>query len=154
MRALLQRVTEASVAVEATPGGGQGETVGRIGHGLLLLIGVSQSDSEGDATALAEKIARLRVFQGPTGHFDRSLLDTGGSALVVSQFTLYGDTRRGRRPSFDQAAPAAQAEPLVERFANALRDLGVPVETGRFGAMMRVSLVNDGPVTLMVESTR
>jgi D-tyrosyl-tRNA(Tyr) deacylase len=91
------------------------------------------------------------LFEGADGHFDRSLLDTGGAALVVSQCTLYGDSRRGRRPSFDQAAPAAQAEPLVERFAAGLHDLGVSVQTGRFGAMMRVSLVNDGPVTLMVE---
>lgn len=144
MRALLQRVTEASVSVGD-------ETVGRIGPGLLVLLGIGKHDGEASAVALAGKVARLRVFEGAGGHFDRSLLDTGGAALVVSQFTLYGDTRRGRRPSFDQAAPAAQAEPLAERFAQALRDLGVPVETGRFGAMMRVSLVNDGPVTVMVE---
>ena len=147
MRALLQRVTEASVSVE-------GETVGRIGPGLLLLVSIAKDDSEAEAVALAEKVARLRVFEGLSGHFDRSLLDTGGAALVVSQFTLYGDTRRGRRPSFDEAAPAAHAEPLVERFAQTLRDFGVAVQTGRFGAMMQVSLVNDGPVTLMVESTR
>ena len=145
MRALLQRVTEASVSVED-------ETVGRIGPGLLVLLGIAKDDGEAEAVALAEKVARLRIFEGPGGHFDRSLLEAGGAALVVSQFTLYGDTRRGRRPSFDQAAPAAQAEPLVERFAQAMRDLGVPVETGRFGAMMRVSLVNDGPVTLMAEA--
>ena len=144
MRALLQRVTEASVSVGD-------ETVGRVGPGLLVLLGIAKDDGEAVAVALAEKVARLRIFEGPGGHFDRSLLDTGGAALVVSQFTLYGETRRGRRPSFDQAAPAPQAEPLVERFARAMRDLGVPVQTGRFGAMMRVSLVNDGPVTVMVE---
>ena len=145
MRALLQRVTEASVSVED-------ETVGRIGPGLLVLLGIAKDDGEAEAVALAEKVARLRIFEGPGGHFDRSLLEAGGAALVVSQFTLYGDTRRGRRPSFDQAAPASQAEPLVERFVQALRDLGAPVQTGRFGAMMRVSLVNDGPVTVMAEA--
>ena len=145
MRALLQRVTEASVSVGD-------ETVGRVGPGLLVLLGIAKDDGEAEAVALAEKVARLRIFEGPGGHFDRSLLEAGGAALVVSQFTLYGDTRRGRRPSFDQAAPAAQAEPLVERFAQAMRDLGVPVQTGRFGAMMRVSLVNDGPVTVMAEA--
>ena len=145
MRALLQRVTEASVSVGD-------ETVGRVGPGLLVLLGIAKDDGEAEAVALAEKVARLRIFEGPGGHFDRSLLEAGGAALVVSQFTLYGDTRRGRRPSFDQAAPASQAEPLVERFVQALRDLGAPVQTGRFGAMMRVSLVNDGPVTVMVES--
>ena len=145
MRALLQRVTEASVSVED-------ETVGRVGPGLLVLLGIAKDDGEAEAVALAEKVARLRIFEGPGGHFDRSLLEAGGAALVVSQFTLYGDTRRGRRPSFDQAAPASQAEPLVERFVQALRDLGAPVQTGRFGAMMRVSLVNDGPVTVMAEA--
>jgi len=145
VRALLQRVTEASVSVED-------ETVGRIGPGLLVLLGIAKDDGEAEAVALAEKVARLRIFEGPGGHFDRSLLEAGGAALVVSQFTLYGDTRRGRRPSFDQAAPASQAEPLVERFVQALRDLGAPVQTGRFGAMMRVSLVNDGPVTVMAEA--
>jgi D-tyrosyl-tRNA(Tyr) deacylase len=145
VRALVQRVTEASVSVE-------GETVGSIGPGLLLLAGVSKQDAESDALALADKVARLRVFEGPGGHFDHSLLETGGSALVVSQFTLYGDARHGRRPSFDEAAIASQAEPLVERFAGALRDLGIAVQTGRFGAMMLVALVNDGPVTLMVDS--
>ena len=145
MRALLQRVTEASVSVGD-------ETVGRVGPGLLVLLGIAKDDGEAEAVALAEKVARLRIFEGPGGHFDRSLLEAGGAALVVSQFTLYGDTRRGRRPSFDQAAPASQAEPLVERFVQALRDLGAPVQTGRFGAMMRVSLVNDGPVTVMAEA--
>ena len=145
MRALLQRVTEASVSVGD-------ETVGRVGPGLLVLLGIAKDDGEAEAVALAEKVARLRIFEGPGGHFDRSLLEAGGAALVVSQFTLYGDTRRGRRPSFDQAAPASQAEPLVERFTQAMRDLGVPVQTGRFGAMMRVSLVNDGPVTVMAEA--
>jgi len=145
VRALLQRVTEASVSVGD-------ETVGRVGPGLLVLLGIAKDDGEAEAVALAEKVARLRIFEGPGGHFDRSLLEAGGAALVVSQFTLYGDTRRGRRPSFDQAAPASQAEPLVERFVQALRDLGAPVQTGRFGAMMRVSLVNDGPVTVMAEA--
>ena len=138
-------MTEASVSVGD-------ETVGRVGPGLLVLLGIAKDDGEAEAVALAEKVARLRIFEGPGGHFDRSLLEAGGAALVVSQFTLYGDTRRGRRPSFDQAAPASQAEPLVERFVQALRDLGAPVQTGRFGAMMRVSLVNDGPVTVMAEA--
>ena len=145
MRALVQRVTEASVTVE-------GETVGQIDHGLLVLLGIAKDDTDRDATALADKVARLRVFAGESGHFDRSLLDVSGAALVVSQFTVYGDTRRGRRPSFQSAASASQAEPLVDRFVAALHELGVPVQSGRFGAMMRVSLVNDGPVTLMVES--
>jgi D-tyrosyl-tRNA(Tyr) deacylase len=144
MRVLLQRVREASVEVE-------GQEIARIGPGLLLLVGVARGDTEAEARALAEKVATLRVFPQEGAHFDRSLLDTGNEALVVSQFTLYGDTRRGRRPSFDQAAPAGEAEPLVEAFAAALRALGVPVQTGRFGAMMQVALVNDGPVTLLLE---
>jgi D-tyrosyl-tRNA(Tyr) deacylase len=139
MRALVQRVTSASVTVD-------GDVVGAIGTGLLLLVGVTHSDSAEGAAKLASKVAHLRVFEG-----ERSLLDVGGGALVVSQFTLYGDTARGRRPSWSAAARGEQAAPLVDAFADALRVLGVAVETGRFGADMQVALVNDGPVTLMLE---
>ncbi len=139
MRALVQRVTSASVAVE-------GEVVGAIGHGLVVLVGVTRSDTAATAAKLASKVAHLRVFEA-----EQSLLDVGGGALVVSQFTLYGDTSRGRRPSWVAAAPGEQAAPLVDAFADALRGLGVAVATGRFGADMQVALVNDGPVTLMLE---
>lgn len=145
MRAVLQRVSRASVEVE-------GRIVGQIGTGLLVLVGVGHGDTEAEARLLADKTARLRIFADEVGKFNRSLLDIGGSALVVSQFTLYADTRKGRRPSFTEAAPPEQAAPLVEAYCAALRDLGVPVETGVFGAMMRVALVNEGPVTVMLDT--
>jgi len=144
VRALVQRVTEARVTVE-------GVTVGEIGAGLCVLVGVTHDDTDAHAAKLAEKVAKLRVFDDQAGVMNRSLLDTGGSALVVSQFTLYGDTSRGRRPGWSAAARPEHAEPLVERFADALRELGVAVATGRFRAEMRVALVNDGPVTLLLE---
>jgi D-tyrosyl-tRNA(Tyr) deacylase len=137
----VQRVTRAS----STPGGA-------IGPGLCVLLGVAAADEPGAAVRLAEKIARLRVFENEEGKFDRSLLDTGGAALVVSQFTLVADLAKGNRPSFSGAARPEVAEPLYERFAQVLRDLGVEVETGVFGARMQIELVNDGPVTIVLES--
>lgn len=145
MRAVLQRVSEASVTVN-------GEVVGAIGRGLLILLGVGIGDGEAEAKLLAEKSANMRIFADDEGRFNRSLLDIGGEALVVSQFTLYADTRRGRRPGFSDAAPPEIAAPLVETFANELRHLGVAVSTGQFGAMMQVALVNDGPVTIVLDS--
>ena len=145
MRIVLQRVTSASVAVD-------GETVGAIGRGLLLLVGVAQGDDEAQARNLAHKCAEMRIFSDSEGLFNLSLLDIGGEALVVSQFTLLADVRRGRRPSFVTAAPPEAAESLVEAFAQALRNAGVPTQTGRFGARMLVSLVNDGPVTIVLDS--
>jgi len=145
MRAVLQRVSQASVTVGD-------EVVGAIGRGLLILLGIGVGDSEAEARLLAEKTANLRIFADEEGRFNRSLLDIGGEALVVSQFTLYADTRRGRRPSFSDAAPPEIAAPLVDIFADELRRLGVAVSTGRFGAMMRVALVNDGPVTILLDS--
>jgi D-tyrosyl-tRNA(Tyr) deacylase len=145
MRAVIQRVSQASVAVG-------GQVVGQIGHGLLVLLGVGSGDSAAEATLLAEKIANMRIFPDQEGRFNRSLLDGGGSTLVVSQFTLYADTRRGRRPSFSDAAPPAVAEPLVEAFVAALRQQQVQVATGSFGAHMHVALVNDGPVTIILDS--
>jgi D-tyrosyl-tRNA(Tyr) deacylase len=145
VRAVVQRVREARVTVD-------GESVASIGSGLCVLVGVAQGDGEPAARRLGEKLARLRVFENDEGKFDRSLLDTGGAALVVSQFTLIADTGKGNRPSFSHAAPQAGAEPLVERVAAALRDLGVPVETGVFGARMLVELANDGPVTILLEA--
>jgi D-aminoacyl-tRNA deacylase len=128
----------------STPGG-------EIGAGLLVLLGVADGDTEAGAERLAGKIARLRIFEDDSGKFDRSLLDAGGGALVVSQFTLIADTARGNRPSFSRAARPDVAEPLYERFCKVLRDLGVPVETGVFGALMGVELVNDGPVTIVLD---
>ena len=145
MRIVLQRVSRASVSVG-------GETVAEIGPGLLLLAGVADGDSAAEADRLAKKCAEMRVFPDGEGRFSRSLLDTGGEALVVSQFTLLADVRRGRRPSFDGAARPEVAEPLVEAFAQALREAGVPTQTGRFGAKMDVALVNDGPVTIVIDS--
>jgi D-tyrosyl-tRNA(Tyr) deacylase len=139
MRAVIQRVARAS----ATPGG-------VIGPGLCVLLGVAEGDDEEAAVRLAAKVAQLRVFENAEGKFDRSLLDTGGEALVVSQFTLLADTAKGNRPSFSGAARPEVAEPLYEWFAQALRDLGVHVETGVFGARMAVELVNDGPVTIVI----
>lgn len=129
-----------------------GETVGAIGAGLLLLVAAADGDDETDARRLAAKCAELRVFRDEEGRFDRSLLDTNGEALVVSQFTLLGDVRKGRRPSFTAAAGPEAAAPLIEAFADELRGRGVRVAAGRFGAMMEVELVNDGPVTLIIDS--
>jgi D-tyrosyl-tRNA(Tyr) deacylase len=136
----VQRVSQA----RSSPGGA-------IEAGLCILLGVADGDSAADADRLAAKIARLRIFGGEDGRFDRSLLDTGGAALVVSQFTLIAETAKGNRPSFSGAARPEEAEPLYERLADALRALGVPVETGVFGAKMEVELVNDGPVTIVLE---
>jgi D-tyrosyl-tRNA(Tyr) deacylase len=144
VRAVVQRVGEAAVRVG-------GSVHGSIGGGLLVLLGVAVGDDEATAERLAGKVARLRVFEDERGRFDRSLLDTGGAALVVSQFTLIADTTKGNRPSFVEAAPPEHAEPLYQRFAAALRDLGVEVDTGAFGARMQVSLVNDGPVTIVLD---
>ena len=144
MRAVCQRVTRARVSVD-------GAVVGEIGAGLCVLLGIAEADGDTEAAHLAGKIARLRIFPDEDGRFDRSLLDTGGVALVVSQFTLIADTAKGNRPSFAGAARPQQAEPLYERFRQELRDLGVPVEAGVFGAKMQVELVNDGPVTIILD---
>jgi D-tyrosyl-tRNA(Tyr) deacylase len=144
MRAVCQRVSEARVRVG-------GAVVGEIGGGLCVLLGVRRGDGDAEADRLAAKVARLRVFADERGRFDRSLLDTGGGALVVSQFTLLADTTRGNRPSFSGAASPEAAEPLYDRFCAALAGLGVPVARGEFGASMRVELVNDGPVTLVLD---
>ena len=145
MIAAVQRVSRASVSVD-------GELVSEVGEGLLVLLGVSVTDTAGDAAWLARKIAGLRMFRAPEGQPERSVLEIGGEVLAVSQFTLLGNCRKGRRPSFTRAAPGPEAEALYEEFCARLRDLGVPVGTGRFGAMMEVTLVNDGPYTLLVES--
>ena len=155
MRVVLQRVTRASVTVENETVGSTTvgpTTVGAIGPGLLLLVGAADGDDDAIARRLARKCAELRIFPGDDGRFDRSLLDTGGEALVVSQFTLLADVRKGRRPSFTAAAPPEIAAPLCDAFAEALRALNVPVSTGRFGAMMQVELVNDGPVTIILDT--
>jgi len=141
MRAVVQRVSRA----RATPGG-------QIGPGLCVLLGVARGDGEEEAARLAAKIARLRIFPDDDGRFDRSVLDVAGAVLVVSQFTLIADTAKGNRPSFADAAPPELAEPLYERFCEELRVHGVPVETGVFGAKMDVELVNDGPVTIVLDS--
>ncbi len=145
MRALVQRVSEASVEIG-------GETAGSIGQGLAILLGVAPSDSQEDVAYLAEKCANLRIFTDSEDKMNLSLLDVKGEALVVSQFTLYGDCRRGRRPSFSDAALPAIAEPLYESFVKELSSCGVKVATGRFAADMLVKIHNDGPVTLIVES--
>src|SRR5579883_47328 len=145
MRALLQRVSRASVTVE-------NEIVGEIGHGLLILLGVGHGDSEAQAKTLAEKIVYLRIFEDEASKMNRSLLDIGGEALVVSQFTLYADVRKGRRPSFTDAAPPSLAQPLVERFQEAIAAHGLKVAGGVFGASMQVELVNSGPVTIWLDS--
>jgi len=145
MKAVIQRVKESSVTVD-------GEVVSRIGQGLMVLLGVGEGDSAADADYLADKAVNLRIFEDDKGKMNRSLLDTGGAMLVVSQFTLLGDCRKGRRPSFVNAADPAAAEELYTYFAQKVSAAGVPVQTGRFRAMMDVSLVNDGPVTLILES--
>ena len=144
MRAVVQRVQHASVVVG-------GETVSDIGFGLVVLLGVAASDSTSECERLAAKVTRLRIFEDDGGRLDRSLVDVSGEAVVVSQFTLVADTRKGSRPSFTDAAAPDLAEPLYERFCEALRELGVPVQTGVFGARMEVSLVNDGPVTVVLD---
>lgn len=144
MRVVLQRVSRAEVRID-------GEVVGRIGRGLLILLGIARSDTLEDARWLAEKIVGLRIFNDHQGKMNQDLTEVQGSVLVVSQFTLYGDCRKGRRPSFVAAAPPETAIPLYEAFIQCVRALGVPVETGRFGAMMEVELVNDGPVTLILD---
>jgi D-tyrosyl-tRNA(Tyr) deacylase len=130
----------------------EGETVGAIGRGLVVLLGVAGGDTPDEADKLARKTAELRIFPDAAGRFDLSLLDMGGEALVVSQFTLLADMRRGRRPDFTAAAQPNDAEPLVERYASALRQMGVPVATGRFGAHMQVEIHNDGPVTILLDT--
>ena len=144
MRAVVQRVSQASVSVG-------GEVVGDVGRGVVVLVGVTHGDTEEQAEWLARKIAGLRIFEDNEGKMNAGLLDTDGAALVISQFTLYADCRKGRRPSFTNAAMPEVAEPLVEHFAQALRDHGVPVETGVFGAHMLVEIYNDGPVTILLE---
>jgi D-aminoacyl-tRNA deacylase len=147
MKAVIQRVTEARVAVG-------GETVGAIGPGILVLLGVEKGDTERDAAWLAEKIVALRIFEDGAGKMNLSLSEVGGSLLAVSQFTLAGSCAKGRRPSFDTAAPPAEANLLYEQFVAAVRRLDVPVATGIFQAMMQVSLVNEGPVTFILESPK
>lgn len=145
MRAVVQRVREARVEVA-------GETVGAIGAGMLVLLGVHRDDSEAAAQDLARRIVGLRIFEDADGKMNRALADVGGAMLCVSQFTLWGDTRKGRRPSFGLAAPGDVAEPLYETFVASVRAAGIEVATGRFGAQMEVHLVNQGPVTLIMES--
>ena len=146
MRILVQRVSRASVAVG-------GRTKGRIGLGLVAYVGVASGDGAEDAAYLAEKVTTVRLFPNEAGRFDRSVAEAGGAVLVVSQFTLYADTRRGRRPSFSDAALPEAAEPLVAEFGRLRRQRGVPIETGEFGAMMQVDSVNDGPVSVLIDST-
>ena len=145
MRAVIQRVSEASVTVD-------GQHIGRIGRGLAVFLGIAANDAETDADYLVEKIVGLRIFPDEEGKFDRSIQDVNGSILVVSQFTLYGDCRKGRRPSFSAAAGPDQALPLYKYFVTTLRTKAIPVATGRFQAMMAVHLINDGPVTLIIDS--
>lgn len=153
MRAVVQRVARARVTVAATDAGGlRDEIAGEIASGLLVYLGIGPGDTEAEVRWMAGKIAALRIFPDEAGRFDRSVLDTGGDVLVVSQFTLYADTRRGRRPSFVEAAPPEVAEPLVERVVEALRAAGLTVATGRFGAHMLVDAVNDGPVTIVLDT--
>lgn len=147
MRAVLQRVSEARVRIA-------GETVGEIGAGLLVLLGVGQEDAEADARYLAEKSAGLRIFEDADGKMNLSVAETGGGVLVVSQFTLYGDCRKGRRPGFSSAAPPQRADELYRHYVACLRDQGLTVATGVFQAEMAVELVNDGPVTLLLDSRK
>jgi D-tyrosyl-tRNA(Tyr) deacylase len=145
MRVVVQRVSEARVRID-------GEIVGKIARGVLVLLGITASDTPEQAEWLADKIVGLRIFEDDAGKMNLDLIEVGGSALIVSQFTLYGDCRKGRRPSFIEAAPPAIAVPLYAAFVDAVRARGVPTATGRFGAMMQVELINDGPVTLIVDS--
>ena len=147
MRAVVQRVRQASVKVE-------GEIAGAIGNGLLVLLGVAQEDIEADAHYLADKIAGLRIFEDDAGKMNLSVQEIGGAVLAVSQFTLFGDVRRGKRPSFDAAARPERARELYEYFVECIRALDLPCETGRFQAMMQVELVNDGPVTILLDSKK
>lgn len=147
LRAVVQRVSRGSVSVG-------GEVLGSIGPGFVVLLGVKTGDTEEDARYLAEKIANLRVFEDEEGKMNRSILEAGGEVLAVSQFTLYGDCRKGRRPSFTGAAPPSEAEALYERFVAFLRETGLRVATGQFQAMMSVEIINDGPVTMLLDSQR
>jgi D-tyrosyl-tRNA(Tyr) deacylase len=147
MRIVLQRVTSGRVDIA-------GETVGSIGVGLVILLGVTQSDQKEDADYLADKVVKLRIFPDEGGRMNRDLLEAGGSLLVVSQFTLYGDCRKGRRPSFDHAAPAEQARALYEYFVQRLKSSNIAVDTGVFQADMEIHLINDGPVTFILDSRR
>ena len=147
MRAVIQRVSRASVTID-------GRVAGEIGAGLLILLGVGKTDNPESASYLAEKIANLRIFPDDAGKMNLSLLDTKGSALVVSQFTLYGDTRAGRRPSFIQAAAPEEADRLYQEFVRSMRSLRIRVETGEFQTHMKVELVNDGPVTILIDSEK
>ena len=144
MRIVLQRVSSGRVTVD-------GAVVAEIGVGMALLVGIGPGDGEAQAQWLAEKVVNLRIFEDDQGKINRSLLEVGGAALVVSQFTLYADTRKGRRPAFTEAAPPEIAAPLVERFAELVRGYGIPTQTGRFGAHMLVEIANDGPVTILLE---
>jgi len=145
MRALIQRVKTAKVTVDD-------QTVAEITHGLVILLGIGRSDTPEQARFLAGKIASLRIFEDQEGKFNRSILDLGGAAIVVSQFTLYADTHKGRRPSFIEAAPPEDAAPLVEKFADMLREQGIPTQNGVFGTHMLVEIENDGPVTIWLEN--
>jgi D-tyrosyl-tRNA(Tyr) deacylase len=145
MRVVLQRVRRAHVVVN-------GEMIGQIGHGLLVLLGIERTDSREDAQWLADKVVGLRIFNDADGKMNRDVAEVGGAVLVVSQFTLYGDCRKGRRPSYLDAAPPEIAVPLYDTFIDAVKAQGIPTQTGRFGAMMHVELVNDGPVTLIMDS--
>lgn len=147
MRAVVQRVSRASVSVD-------GETIGKIGPGLMVLLGVGLEDSEKDVDYLVDKIVNLRIFQDEHGKMNISLLGIGGEMLVVSQFTLYGDCRKGKRPSYDKAARPETAEAMYEKFNQRCRDYGIKVETGKFQAMMKLDIVNEGPVTLILDSKR
>jgi D-tyrosyl-tRNA(Tyr) deacylase len=147
MRAVVQRVQQARVTVS-------GQTTGEIGQGLLVLLGVGQNDTEAAADYLSEKIAGLRIFEDDTGRMNRAVAEVGGAVLVVSQFTVFGDVRRGKRPSFDAAARPEKARQLYEYFVGKLRGAGLPCETGRFQEIMQVELVNDGPVTILLDSEK
>ena len=147
MRAVIQRVSRAQVSVGE-------ETVGKIGHGILVLVGVSKTDTQADADYLATKITGLRIFEDENGKMNLSVADRGGEVLAVSQFTLHGDARKGRRPSFDEAAPPELAKQLYEYFVGRVQESGIRCQTGRFQAMMQVELVNDGPVTVLLDSKR